>query len=214
MRQPSRPRAVLSTGTPGASAVPVGACSRTSRMPHGARGFTLIELMITIAVAAVLLVIAVPSFTNIINSNRLTTAANEAVGALNLARMEAIKRNASTQFCSDSATSNTSDTLGSICTTQSGAVYVLTSSTAATRVRASVAALTMPVQLHGHIVAIRFNGQGLGYPPGNTTTPYSSTAGSPLADICTAALSSNNHVQIQMTTGTIITTTRTTGTCP
>ena len=180
------------------------------------RGFTLVELMITLAVVVVLTVIAVPSFRNMINSNRLTTAANEMVGALNLARMEAIKRNGSTQFCSNSATNNTSDALGGYCTTQSGAIYVLTTGTPPdTQVRATPASLSMPVQLHGNIVAIRFNGQGLGYQAGTTSTPFdSTTAGSPIADLCTAALSSNNHIQISMTTGSIITTSTSTGACP
>lgn len=55
-------------------------------------GFTLMELMVTITIAAILLGVAIPSFTSIIASNRLTTYANEWVTALNLARSEAIKR--------------------------------------------------------------------------------------------------------------------------
>ena len=55
-------------------------------------GFTLMELMVTIAIAAILVGIAIPSFTSIITSNRLTTSANELVTALNLARSEAVKR--------------------------------------------------------------------------------------------------------------------------
>ncbi len=50
------------------------------------------ELMVTIAIAGILLGVAIPSFTFIISSNRLTTCANELVTALNLARSEAIKR--------------------------------------------------------------------------------------------------------------------------
>jgi type IV fimbrial biogenesis protein FimT len=56
------------------------------------RGFTLIELMITLAVMAILLSWAVPSFQEIIRQNRLTTDTNDLVTALNLARSEAIKR--------------------------------------------------------------------------------------------------------------------------
>lgn len=58
-------------------------------------GFTLIELIVTIAVGAILLASAVPSFQDFIRSNRLTTQANVFVGAIQLARSEAVKRNAS-----------------------------------------------------------------------------------------------------------------------
>lgn len=55
-------------------------------------GFTLIELLMTIAIAGILVTMAIPSFNSIISSNRLTNSANDLVGALNLARSEAVKR--------------------------------------------------------------------------------------------------------------------------
>lgn len=63
--------------------------------PKYKTGFTLIELMVTIAIVAIVLGIAIPSFSSTIASNRLTTSANELVTALNLARSEAVKRGAS-----------------------------------------------------------------------------------------------------------------------
>lgn len=181
-------------------------------VPRRMAGFTLVELMITIAVAAILLMIAVPSFNNIINSNRLVTATNAMVNALNSARMEAIKRNGSVQFCSNSATTNTSDTLGALCGTNTGAVYAGSSSTP---VLAGPPGLGVAsVQVHGTIAAIRFDGRGLGYAPGSTT-PYDSTTLGVVVDLCSTALTSNNHITISMATGTIITTSDPfTGTCP
>jgi len=54
-------------------------------------GFTLVELMVTIAVLAILTAIAYPSFQSTIRSNRMATTANELMGALALARSEAIR---------------------------------------------------------------------------------------------------------------------------
>jgi type IV fimbrial biogenesis protein FimT len=57
-----------------------------------ARGFTLIELLVTLAVMGIVLAIGVPSYQELIRSNRLTTQINEFSASLNLARSEAIRR--------------------------------------------------------------------------------------------------------------------------
>ena len=56
------------------------------------QGFTLIELVMTMAIAGILVSMAIPSFNSILNSSRLTNYANDLVGALNLARSEAVRR--------------------------------------------------------------------------------------------------------------------------
>lgn len=69
-------------------------------------GFTLVELMVTLAVAAILIAMATPSFRELMMNNRLTVTTNDFVGAANLARSEAIKRglNASVCISNDGAT--------------------------------------------------------------------------------------------------------------
>ncbi|MBN7138474.1 hypothetical protein A7A76_00695 [Lysobacter enzymogenes] len=62
-------------------------------------GFTLLELMVTVAVAAVVVGLAVPSFIATINRSRLAGAANELVASLQMARMEAMRRNVSVTVC-------------------------------------------------------------------------------------------------------------------
>ncbi|MCG8428746.1 MAG: GspH/FimT family pseudopilin, partial [Chromatiales bacterium] len=59
---------------------------------HYYKGFTLVELVVTLAVASILLSVAIPSFKDIIRNNRATTYANQFIADLALARSEAIKR--------------------------------------------------------------------------------------------------------------------------
>lgn len=61
------------------------------KSPNHAHGFTLIELMTTIAIAAVLLMIAAPNFISFQRNSELTSLANKLVGAINSARGEAMK---------------------------------------------------------------------------------------------------------------------------
>ncbi|HEU0153020.1 MAG TPA: GspH/FimT family pseudopilin [Arenimonas sp.] len=72
-----------------------------TRGPQGQpqAGFTLLELAITVAVLAVVLAVGIPSFQGMINRNRLSSITNEIVGATQLARMEAIRRNTRVVVC-------------------------------------------------------------------------------------------------------------------
>ena len=56
------------------------------------RGFTLIELMVTLAIAAVLLLVAIPSMTAFKRNAELTSATNTLLASINAARGEAMKR--------------------------------------------------------------------------------------------------------------------------
>lgn len=67
---------------------------RASRPANRSAGFGLIELMVTITIAAILLGLAVPSMRDFIMSQRVKSASYDIVYTLNLARSEAIKRNA------------------------------------------------------------------------------------------------------------------------
>ena len=67
--------------------------------PRGALGFTLIELMIVLAIVAVVMAVAVPGFRNLSLSTRLKSYANEVVASVYLARGEAIKRSAAVRLC-------------------------------------------------------------------------------------------------------------------
>ncbi|QWP79054.1 GspH/FimT family pseudopilin [Lysobacter sp. K5869] len=62
-------------------------------------GFTLIELLVTIGIGAILVMLALPSFTEAIRSNRVTTAANQMLATVNLARGEALRSKSSAHVC-------------------------------------------------------------------------------------------------------------------
>jgi type IV fimbrial biogenesis protein FimT len=69
-----------------------------------ASGFTLVELMITVALVAIVLTLGAPSMRELILNNRLATDYNNMLMSLTLARAEAIKRGARTRVCIRNAT--------------------------------------------------------------------------------------------------------------
>ena len=67
-------------------------------MAH-ARGFTLLELLATVAIVMIVLAVAVPSMTDMTRRNRLAAAHNEFLSSLYLLRSEAAKRNRTMKMC-------------------------------------------------------------------------------------------------------------------
>ena len=66
-------------------------------------GFTLVELMITLAVGIIVMSIGVPAFLNMVSTNQAAGYANDLVGAMRLARSEAIKRGGTATVCASNA---------------------------------------------------------------------------------------------------------------
>ena len=66
------------------------------------RGFTMVELMITIVIAGVLLGIGVPNFNSFMKNNRMVSQANDLLADLTYARSEALKRSRNVHICKTS----------------------------------------------------------------------------------------------------------------
>ena len=63
------------------------------------RGFTFVEMLVVLTISAILVAMAVPSFQGIIQSSRISSSANSFLAAVDLARSEAIRRNAVVTVC-------------------------------------------------------------------------------------------------------------------
>jgi type IV fimbrial biogenesis protein FimT len=68
-------------------------------MKRAQAGFTLLELMVVVAIAGVLLAVAIPSMTDFIRNSRITGAANDVMAALHFTRSEAVKRRTPVTLC-------------------------------------------------------------------------------------------------------------------
>lgn len=81
--------------------MPLHSAVRLAR--SAAKGFTLVELLIVLAIAAVILAIAVPNVSGVMEANRLQTATAMLAGKLAEARMNALKRNRPVSLWVDSS---------------------------------------------------------------------------------------------------------------
>jgi type IV fimbrial biogenesis protein FimT len=89
-------------------------------MYRSARGFTLMELMIVIALAAMIMGLGVPAFRDFARNGRLTGAANEFLVTLVTARNEAVRRQTIVSVCP----SDTPDSATATCDIGATAGYI------------------------------------------------------------------------------------------
>lgn len=71
----------------------------TGRHMNRSGGFTLLELMVTVAVAGVLMMVAIPAYQGMVQRNTMTSTINDLVGDIYYARSEAITRGTRVSIC-------------------------------------------------------------------------------------------------------------------
>lgn len=169
-------------------------------------GFTLIELMITLAVALVLTLVALPSFHRTMLRHRLETAAQAWAEAFTTARMAAIRGNAPAEVCAPA--NNGTDALALACPAGVGGVVRL-AGTQPVVLRAPLTDGAPGVVVSGTPVALRFGGNGLAHAV-NQSAPYTGL----VLDLCSPSLSQDNHRQVQLAAGSVLALTSATGACP
>lgn len=152
------------------------------------------ELLITLAISAILLTVAVPSFRTIIAANRLATTTNGFVNALYGARAQAIRSGQSTVFC------GTSSAPGTPCGTSApGSVYAMQNGTY--QATPFVAAPPLPAGLQigaQGIPVLRYGGDGIARAvTADTDAPYSGL----VADIQAQDAGSSGHRCLYLVTG-------------
>ena len=155
------------------------------------RGFTLMELLVTMAVAAILLAIAVPNFQSFFNRNRVVTVTNDFITAVNYARSEAIKGGAITTLCMSSSgvacTGNSGWSNGWIIWVDRNANGVMDTGVVSELIRAHGPINAGNVAMGGTQTSFSFNGQGA----------LTTTTGGDTFNICTpSGLTFSNSITV------------------
>lgn len=79
-------------------------------MKRAQAGFTLLELMVVLAIVGVLMAVAIPAMGDFLRNGRITAAANDVMAALHFTRSEAIKRRVPVSLCTSTDTINADGT--------------------------------------------------------------------------------------------------------
>lgn len=168
-------------------------------------GFTLVELMITLAVAVILVTVAIPSFRDTLARNELITTTNAWVAAINAARAEAVKRNQSVALCGEDNAPTKG--IGKDCKAAiAGEVRYLTRKDGSTETLhpALAASIEQPLQILSS-TTVRFRGDGVGYLGDNVLTPYNTASGDPpVVVLCNSALSADNVRSVALIAGSSV----------
>ena len=171
----------------------------------GIAGFSMIEMLVTITLAALLVGIAVPSFKGIMANNRLVTQANDFVGAINFARSEAITRNTNIVLCR--AASAAATTCASSLATWTN--WIVRNTAATEVVRRGVINShngTVKVSSNFSLDTVTFGSDGLARTGGALVNDARIT-------VCTSSVDSNNFRVVELGASSRISTTKSTGTC-
>lgn len=165
-----------------------GQCWRALRRKRQV-GFTLVELMVTVAVLGIVAAIAAPAFGRMISHNRLTAGGNEMVGALQAARAEAISHRASATLCPSADGAN--------CTAAAGSQWIVlvTKNGASKPVRSVSLHSALRVAGSPNLVAGNYR---FDFSPDGFVKVGSRSAGS--VALCAADLSSSNAIDISAST--------------
>jgi type IV fimbrial biogenesis protein FimT len=176
--------------------------------PHGCsrhHGFTLLELMITLTIAAILLGIAIPSFRGMIISNRLRTATNDFSAAVNIARSEAISRNTPVTFCRVALETSTT------CAGSSGAWTNWMIRNAADVIRRGSISTAGSLSVTSTLA----NDQLVFSPDGLTRNATGVVVGGGTISVCSASAGNDNLRQLTLGSASRVTIDKSTvGTCP
>jgi type IV fimbrial biogenesis protein FimT len=161
--------------------------------------------MTTLAIAALLLAIAVPSFRTMTINSRLTAQVNDLVSAANIARSEAIKRNANISFCrTDSATATACST-----TTGNWANWIVATSGGTVIRKGTVPDYGNTIVVGSTLTSdtVTFGSDGLARTGGALVTTGT-------LRVSTTKLSKDNYRCITLGRGSRISTETKTGSCP